>query len=359
MPDPSAVALRYKQHQNIRLSAVSYNMPISGASEGNKLLLDKKDFENPIVTMFEGKTDKDKFSKQAITNMLPSWLDNLGENLKTIGVYYKFVKDGMWNISTLDKLPEDKRDVLVIGAGPSFDENLDKLKPGKMKKYNLIVADRVLIPLLENNIIPDYVILLDSDKIFYEFINHELVQKNASNLKFIVNSVVHPKVLNKLLFELHSNTCLFNMIVDDYRSINSITRFMHHLTSVPSFLTGSCSGTACVQIAKLFNPKRIGFIGIDFSYPSDIDIKTTQYYHIFEKEYDCDPKALFKNIVIENSNVQVISDPIFQFYSDELKEYLESDDGITFYNLSNTSILSGKNIKRMSIEEFLKSITPP
>ena len=93
------------------------------------------------------------------------WLMNIIKNIKTInaGNFYK--------LSDL----EDKfagQIALVAAAGPSFKDNLPKIKENR-NKYVIFAINRTLRTLIENGITPDFVVCLDPEGVDASFTNLE------------------------------------------------------------------------------------------------------------------------------------------------------------------------------------------
>lgn len=87
---------------------------------------------------------------------LKLWMENLADNIQDINTG--------GDISLIPKA--NRKTAIVVGAGPSFKEkgHIEILR--KAKNHIIISTDRMFIPLLESDIIPDFVVSADGPEIY-------------------------------------------------------------------------------------------------------------------------------------------------------------------------------------------------
>ena len=88
---------------------------------------------------------------------------------------------------------------LIIGAGPSLQENLDNLKKlGKFPGY-VICTDGAINTLLKNGIIPDHVTTLEDTMDLDKYYTTDTVKANGKLIKSaIISDRVHPNARNAM-----------------------------------------------------------------------------------------------------------------------------------------------------------------
>src|ERR671931_45890 len=133
------------------------------------------------------------------------------------------------------------RQVMVIGAGPSLDNNIKFIK--KDRKFVKIAADGAVQALIENKIKPDIVVTdLDGDLDFLQ---------KAEKIGAIM--VVHAH---------GDNVKILKKIVPKFRRLIGSTQVMP-VQNVYNF-GGFTDGDRCVFLAEEFGAKEIILIGMDF-----------------------------------------------------------------------------------------------
>jgi uncharacterized Rossmann fold enzyme len=133
------------------------------------------------------------------------------------------------------------RQVMVIGAGPSLDDNIKFIK--KDRKFVKIAADGAVQALIENNIKPD-IVVTDLDG------NLDFLQK-ADKIGAIM--VVHAH---------GDNVKILKKAVPKFRRLIGSTQVMP-VENVYNF-GGFTDGDRCVFLAEEFGAKEIILIGMDF-----------------------------------------------------------------------------------------------
>jgi len=143
----------------------------------------------------------------------------------------------------------------VVGAGPSLDKNIRFLHRAQNKAV-IISCDAALNPLMENGIIPDFVVCLDPQ----EEITRFLVNVPQGGITLVVPSIVHPHVLE--LWE--NNVLFFNKFAPDIPTLVEIQKMVPHI----GILTpGGTVLSVTYDLAFQAGGNPIIFIGQDLSYP--------------------------------------------------------------------------------------------
>jgi 2-amino-4-hydroxy-6-hydroxymethyldihydropteridine diphosphokinase len=133
------------------------------------------------------------------------------------------------------------RQVMVIGAGPSLDDNIKFIK--KDRKFVKIAADGAVQALIENNIKPD-IVVTDLD----------------GNLDFLQKA---DKVGAIMVVHAHGdNVKILKKAVPKFRRLIGSTQVMP-VQNVYNF-GGFTDGDRCVFLAEEFGAKEIILIGMDF-----------------------------------------------------------------------------------------------
>ena len=135
------------------------------------------------------------------------------------------------------------KQVMVIGAGPSLDRNIEYLKQREYRKYVKVVANGAVQALIENKIKPDIVVTdLDGNLSFL---------KKAEKIGAII--VIHAH---------GDNIDMLKKVIPKFRRIIGTTQVMP-TKNVYNF-GGFTDGDRCVFLAEEFGASRIVLFGMDF-----------------------------------------------------------------------------------------------
>ena len=200
-------------------------------------------------------------SDATILGMLHPWMSNLANNIPAIlnmecphcGKKYDNCKD-------VRELIPSGGPAIIVGASPA----ITKLKHLEMLSKSdfsgtVIATDKMLIPCLRNDIVPDFVCSVDGAAEIATFYRHKFVYDNASNIKAVMNSMVHPFVLKEFKGEKY----IFHSTLD-HDGPTSLTRAIHYMTRntiTPG--TGEVGGF-CVHLATSLDFNPICFIGLSY-----------------------------------------------------------------------------------------------
>lgn len=155
-------------------------------------------------------------SEMTIRQCLDIWMENFANNLPEI----KAGKD-------IRELKPVGGPALVVGAGPSISKykQLDTLVASNFRK-TIIATDKMLIPLLKKNIVPQYVVCVDGYAECLRYFNDPLVEKHKDEIKAIFTTFVHPSTISTFKGEKY----FFHTAMDDHKKPDSLTRAIYYMT---------------------------------------------------------------------------------------------------------------------------------
>lgn len=311
-------------------------------------------------------------------NIIKSGLENVIEKNFYKQHYDEWVKNfslnlnNIWNELSATELNKNLNDqsAIVIGAGPSLQQNshLEKISISNYQG-SIICTDRSLIPALKAGITPDrfpnfFVVTIDPSIILKKFYDDDIVDKYGKKINGLFSTVIHPEVVGRArdsgikihwmhaLFDYHEGKKSFN------QTSALMVRAKKHVNGLPAIQTGGNVGTSAWFVAwKILHTRNVCLLGINHSWdvndpwekiaahsntPIDIDKESPLFERAFPKIFHPDFKTY------------CISDPIFQYYSDALKEFISrSPEWLTTINATEGGCIFGDKITCMSLIEFL------
>ena len=298
------------------------------------------------------------------------WISNFASNLSDI-----------WNESSAKELEPkspskyqtELHSAIVIGRGPSIRKHSHlELLSNSQFKGSIVCCDGKLIDILKAGITPDkfpnfYVVTIDPYPKLEKFYDDKIVEKYGSQIKGLFTTISDHSVVNRArksgitihwfhsLFDLNEGKKSFNYISAQ------IVRAKKHSKGLPGIQTGGNVGTSAWFISwKILKCSNICLIGINHGWEED-DLWDTILSHGGEKITSYldknDPKfqKLFKRIFNPDFNCNCIMDPIFQFYSTALREFISrSPSWVNTINATEGGSIFGDRINCMKFEKFLK-----
>jgi hypothetical protein len=296
-----------------------------------------------------------------------SWVKNFSLNLSNI-----------WNENSgrdLDPSVNSVRNytdsAIVIGAGPSLKKykHLELLANSNFKG-SIICTDRSLIPALKAGVTPDkfpnfFVATIDTDEKIKNFYDDDLIKKYSNQIYGLFTTVTNPltvDVARKQKILIHWIHALFDY-EEGKKSFNRIsalmTRAKNHINGLPAIQTGGNVGTSCWFIAwKILKCKKIALIGIDHSWNEQDSWETILSHSKIPLDTEIDNslrQKLFPKINNPEFNCTCVLDPIFQYYSTALKEFIQrSPLDVTTINATEGGCIFGDRITCLQFSDFLK-----
>ncbi len=176
-----------------------------------------------------------------------SWAKQFIRNLPSL------VQHGR-NTSTLfDSMPGSG--AIVIGAGPSLDEQIEWIK-AQTPKPVIICAYKALKSLAKNGIAPDFVVMLDPNQQLRHLDGVDLQQIAG----FVVEVSVWPEVLAKI-----DRPILPYFAGDGTRILSEVFGRVR----LPIIPTGGSVFHTGMQLAKILGCTEVTIVGADFGFPDD------------------------------------------------------------------------------------------
>ena len=276
------------------------------------------------------------------------WLENVVENLASIKINY--------DISELPK--SAGKTAIVLGAGPSFKEKnqIRFLKSLDPDKYSILVTDRMFIPLLENGIIPDFVVSADGhrEKIA-PFFQNDLITKDLKT-----SAVMSISVANNVVTLFPGKIYYFTPMLDDIEVPFSVTSALSIMTKTSILSTGGNVGITAIFLAYYLGYKKIVMIGMDQGYTMNTPIENSNYFPIVkEADPTITPELYKKKYTVEGFNkeynLKYWTDITWKSQIDHIIAESETmaHKGVILINATEGGAIHGGAIRCMTFEEAL------
>lgn len=275
------------------------------------------------------------------------WMENLADNIQDIKMQ-----------GDVSKIPKATgKTAIVVGAGPSFKErgHIELLR--KAKNHTIISTDRMLVPLLESDIIPDFVVSADGHrKYIVPFYDSGLVNEKLSTLGVMAVTVA-PNVVQRF----KGKKIFFTPMIDDVEQSVSLSSAISFMTRTSILSTGGNVGITCVYLAFYLGYKNIILTGLDLGYTMDTPIEKSAYYPIVkEADPTMTPERYKELYIIEgynpDFNVKYYTDITWKSHIDDIvkqSKYM-SANGVNIVNATEGGSIHGGAIKCMALKEAIQ-----
>jgi len=300
-----------------------------------------------------------------------NWVNNFALNLE-----YIWTESSAKGLTpNAEKLTgNQKSPAIVIGRGPSL-KKFHHLELLRESNYNgtIICCDGALIDTLKAGVTPDkfpnfLVVTIDPDlERIKKYYDHELVKKHGSKIKGVFSVLSHPLVVEQARqsgIKIHWVHSLFdyNEGKKSFNYISSlIVRSKNHPKGLPAIQTGGNVGTSSWFIAwMVLKCSPIALVGINLGWEEDDSWDTIIRHGVKDLSINIDKNSssfqkLFPKVFNPDIGKYCILDPIFQFYSAGLKEFISrSPSWLTTINATEGGSVFGNRIKSMTFSEFLR-----
>jgi len=197
-------------------------------------------------------------NKEALNYWFDKWVVNAFANYSNINL-----NDSIQN-HLLKK--HDGKNAIVLGAGPSLDDNINKLKNIDRDKTIIFCSNSCLKNLVANDIKPDYVVTFDA----HHFISHCFDDIDTVGMEMITHTSIHPNVLEAW----KGRKYFFNTMHPKIEFFETILPMVYR--SFPSLPNSACVVNTCVRIALYTGCKKIYLVGVDYGFPN-MKYRATQY----------------------------------------------------------------------------------
>ena len=225
--------------------------------------------------------------------------------------YWSNLRRGCRSISALDAT-KIKRDVIVVAAGPSLDDNLDFLRENQGKR-TIIAVGTVFKKLLGLHISPDMVVISDPAKRTYRQI--EGVEDQKIPLLLAMTAYWE--------FAAAYQGEKYLIPVDAVRELDNITQKYEDAWDIGGTVT-----YLAVEIAVRFGAENIFLVGVDLAYPGGVTHASGTM--------DRTQVAMNDLVPVEGCLGKVAyADTVFISYRHELEDLIAQTPGICYYNMSD------------------------
>ena len=280
---------------------------------------------------------------------------------------------------------------LVIAAGPSLHRrDVARLLKEMSFAGVVITTESALSYCVRHEIVPDLVVTLDShaDRIVRWFgdpnltrerldrdnyfsrqdmdpgfagdelrFNQELlhlVDTYGPKIRIAVASSASEAVVDRV-YAAGMEVYWWNPFYDDYERPDSLTRRLYELNGLPCLNAGGNVGSACWVIAHaVLRKKRIGLLGVDFSYYPDTPYERTQYYQELMHLVGRDRlDEVFIRVYNPHLGQEFYTDPAYLWYRDSFLEMVQEAPCETF-NCTEGGILFGTGLTFTTLRSFLE-----
>jgi len=289
-----------------------------------------------------------------------------------------------------DTLLMEGEDALVIAAGPSL-HRFDTARIIKESGFKgvIVATESAMAWCLRHDILPHLVVTLDPhphrivrwfgdpelteealvhddyfarqdmDPKFWEDqlrFNRELlglINKFGPDIRIAVASSASPAVVGRIR-ESGMAAYWWNPMYDDYDLADGLTVRIHALNGLPCVNAGGNVGSACWVFAHaVLRKRRVGLVGMDFSYYSDTPYRQTQYYKEILALVGPDRlDEVFVRMQNPHLGKEFYTDPAYLWYRDAFGEMAQQAECET-YNCTGGGILFGPGIRWTALPEFL------
>lgn len=311
-----------------------------------------------------------KWEKVYYDEFYDVWVQNFALNLNNI-----------WNESSareLDIASYDNKEIsensaIVIGRGPSVKKH-KQLQLLASSNYNgsIVCTEGALINALKMGVTPEkfhkyYVVTIDARREISEYYNDSIVNTYGNKIKGIFSTVVDPYTVERARqagIKIHWIHPLFDYN-EGKKSFNQISALMvrvkNHKQGLPAIQTGGNVGTSSWFISwQILKCTTVALIGINHGWDEDDSWETIMSHGHAHSKIEADVKSstfqkLFPKVYNPEFNCYCILDPIFQYYSKALKEFItRSPSQIHTINATEGGCIFGDRITCTTLSDFLK-----
>lgn len=327
---------------------------------------------NNLSPSKELKSSIEKIMKETHYENFDEWVTNFAINLENI-----WDEKSAKNLQPLnsENLRNGKNSAIVIGRGPSI-KKYDHLKLLADSNYqgNIVCCDGALSNALKAGVTPDkfqkfFVTTIEPYSNIRKHYDEEIIDTYGSKIKGIFTVISNPNVVERARqagIEIHWIHSLFDYN-EGVKSFNSLSALMiraknpHH--GLPAIQTGGNVGTSSWFISwQVLKCTTVALIGINHGWEEDDPWETIISHGDMGNEKNIDRnspsfKKLFKKIHNPDFDCNCIMDPLFQFYSEALKEFIfRSPEWVNTVNATEGGSIFGERIKSMKFADFLRNI---
>ena len=233
--------------------------------------------------------------------------------------FWRNVASGIKEIGTMNQRGI-KKDIVVVAAGPSLDDNIERLRSWQKEK-TIIAVGTVFKKLIQAQIRPDFVVVIDPQKRTIQ----QIEGVESEQVPLIINYTAYWEFVASYQgpkYMVYSETDREN--IDDYaKKQNWFT-----------FRNGGTVAHMALELAIYLKAKNIYMVGIDLAYPSGEShaVGTMDY-----RKKNTEHLPMTEGV----GGKQVYTDRVFLIYKEQIEQVIKLEKNISFYNMSK----SGARIK--------------
>jgi len=300
-------------------------------------------------------------------NSYETWVKNFGLNLN-----YIWEEKSARNLDpNFNFKIRSTKAAIVIGAGPSLTthKHLEILEKSDFQG-SIICTDRILSKALNAGITPKkfqnyFVVTIDPANVIKKFYEEKIVRRYSSSINGIFTTVTDPETVSaarKAGIKIHWLHALFDYN-EGKKSFNQMSALMvrakNHFDGLPALQTGGNVGTSSWFVAwQILKCNMVCLIGINHSWDENDPLESMLSHCKIPKEIKNNVSItdqLFPKMFNPDFNCFYILDPIFQYYSNALKEFvLRTPSFVTTINATEGGCIFGERITSMKFSKFLE-----
>lgn len=226
--------------------------------------------------------------------------------------FWRNVSSGVKEIGELDKRGI-KKDIVVVAAGPSLDDSMDRLRLWQKKK-TIIAVGTVFKKLIQSGIQPDFVVVMDPQKRTLK----QIEGVEQEQIPMIIDYSAYwefAALYQGPKYMLHSETNRND--IDEYAQKRNWKKFF----------SGGTVAYMAIELAIYFKASNIYMVGIDLAYPlgtshatGTMDYRKKNTQHLPVTDGVCGKK--------------VYTDRVFLVYKEQIENRIKKERNISFYNMS-------------------------
>lgn len=242
--------------------------------------------------------------------------------------YYRNIANITQTVSDFDG-NRMKKEMIVVGAGPSLDDTMDYLRKMQGEK-SLIAVGTVFSKLVKAGIRPDAVAVLDG----YARTSRQIEGLESWDVPLFVEITAHwgfgARYEGEKYLVLSRESC-------------ELTEGYAKKTGETYLRCGTTVTAMAIAVALCLGAKDIELAGVDMAYPGNVTHATGTLARR-ELEIKENPSGL---ILTESVNGgQVYTDPVFCEYRKEIEEIVRANPSVRFWNLSRVGAkIDGTELK--------------
>lgn len=276
---------------------------------------------NKFVMPYSADFEIDK----TLITMLPEWLRNFETNRETMDIKH-----------TIHDLPKIKDSALIVDHSftGSFENQVEDLKE---YKGTIFACDRALLRLIQCDIIPDYVVNVDSSYLCVSFFDQPEIREHMNEITAIFAATTFPLTVRTWT----GKRVFFTPRLLDF---DQLTESISALSRTDIVRPGGCVHNTSWAIAYALGAKTIGLYGIDNSYNSPSQSE--------------EARAKLMKCFVHELNKSFYTDSVYKIYAEILFRWIEYTKGeVSTVNTTENGIMYDSIAKKMGYDINIKKKT--